>query len=453
MKNAEAKLFACLKTFKSNVRFLLTGTPLQNNLKELWSLLNFLLPDIFADWDAFESWFNFEDLADEDRVDDFIDDDTNRDLVQKMHIILRPLMLRRLKSDVLKLPPKREYVLFAPLVPEQAELYNVISDPKRSSRDYLERKVAQRLLSHTNSPVSSTVPSIQSSRSSSVPRKSSPGAATTSATFPSPNAFAMMMANKKAGISGCKNASLIQEASKAKIPIRGIKRKQSVAPVEDASKSIKSSRESTPSLSKRGRLLKKKSGYQDSDASDDDALDDDEFEAKLEKKLAEADRGAEVHQDEGSRALEAAKNELRGKKLGNPIVQLRLVANSVHNFYDPFIDPADVTKRLAVDETIVNSSGKMLLLDRLLPRLIKDGHRVLIFSQFKTQLDILVDYCSELRGWDCMRIDGAVAAEERQELIDEFNCDAKYKVFLLSTRAGGQGLNLAGADTVILFDS
>lgn len=95
----------------------------------------------------------------------------------------------------------------------------------------------------------------------------------------------------------------------------------------------------------------------------------------------------------------------------------------------------------------------MLLLDRLLPTLFDRGHKVLIFSQFTTQLDILEDYCRELRGWNVCRIDGSVSQQDRRDQIHAFNSDDEYRIFLLSTRAGGQGINLASADTVILFDS
>lgn len=108
---------------------------------------------------------------------------------------------------------------------------------------------------------------------------------------------------------------------------------------------------------------------------------------------------------------------------------------------------------MPVDETLVTSSGKMLLLDRLLPSLFERGHKVLIFSQFKTQLDILEDYAKDLRRWNVCRIDGSVAQDDRRQQIKEFNSNPDYKLFLLSTRAGGQGINLASADTVILFDS
>lgn len=108
---------------------------------------------------------------------------------------------------------------------------------------------------------------------------------------------------------------------------------------------------------------------------------------------------------------------------------------------------------MPIDESLVTSSGKMLLLDRLLPSLFSRGHKVLIFSQFKTQLDILEDYASDLRGWKVCRIDGSVFQDERRRQIKDFNENPEYKLFLLSTRAGGQGINLATADTVILFDS
>jgi len=135
------------------------------------------------------------------------------------------------------------------------------------------------------------------------------------------------------------------------------------------------------------------------------------------------------------------------KKLGNPLMQLRLACNSPHNFYNAWPDDRPV------DETLVTASGKMLLLDRLLKSLFERGHKVLIFSQFKTQLDLIQDYAQELREWIVCRIDGSVSQEERQRQIKEFNENPDFKLFLLSTRAGGQGINLASADSVILFDS
>lgn len=102
---------------------------------------------------------------------------------------------------------------------------------------------------------------------------------------------------------------------------------------------------------------------------------------------------------------------------------------------------------------LIASSGKMMLLDRLLTKLKKDGHRVLIFSQMVKMLDILGDYL-QLRGYQFQRLDGTIAAAPRRLAIDHFNADGSNDFcFLLSTRAGGLGINLMTADTVIIFDS
>ncbi len=128
-------------------------------------------------------------------------------------------------------------------------------------------------------------------------------------------------------------------------------------------------------------------------------------------------------------------------------MQLRLTCNSPHHFYWPWHDSSPPDTRL------ITESGKMLLLDRLLPALFARSHKVLIFSQFTSQLDLLHDYATELRHWPVCRIDGSVSQADRRAQIHAFNRDRDVRLFLLSTRAGGQGINLAAADTVILFDS
>lgn len=102
---------------------------------------------------------------------------------------------------------------------------------------------------------------------------------------------------------------------------------------------------------------------------------------------------------------------------------------------------------------LIMSSGKMVLLDQLLTRLKKDGHRVLIFSQMVRILDILGDYL-QIKGINFQRLDGTVPSAQRRISIEHFNApDSNDFVFLLSTRAGGLGINLMTADTVIIFDS
>lgn len=104
-------------------------------------------------------------------------------------------------------------------------------------------------------------------------------------------------------------------------------------------------------------------------------------------------------------------------------------------------------------QRLVLSSGKLVILDKLLSRLRETGHRVLIFSQMVKMLDILADYLS-LRGFQFQRLDGSTRADLRHQAMEHFNAPGSDDFcFLLSTRAGGLGINLATADTVIIFDS
>lgn len=104
-------------------------------------------------------------------------------------------------------------------------------------------------------------------------------------------------------------------------------------------------------------------------------------------------------------------------------------------------------------QSLVRGSGKLYLLDKLLVRLKETGHRVLIFSQMVRMLDILEEYM-KLRRFHFQRLDGSIRGDQRTEAIDHFNSESSHDFcFLLSTRAGGLGVNLATADTVVIFDS
>ncbi|CAH0404772.1 unnamed protein product [Chilo suppressalis] len=104
-------------------------------------------------------------------------------------------------------------------------------------------------------------------------------------------------------------------------------------------------------------------------------------------------------------------------------------------------------------KALIQSSGKMVLVDKLLPKLKAGGHRVLIFSQMVRCLDILEDYLL-FRKYPFERIDGRIRGNLRQEAIDRFSKpDSDRFVFLLCTKAGGLGINLTAADTVIIYDS
>ena len=115
-------------------------------------------------------------------------------------------------------------------------------------------------------------------------------------------------------------------------------------------------------------------------------------------------------------------------------------------------DGAEPGPPYTTDEHLVENSGKMVILDKLLKNMKAKGSRVLIFSQMVRMLDILSDYMA-LRGYTHQRLDGTVSSELRKKSIAHFNApNSPDFAFLLSTRAGGLGINLETADTVIIFD-
>lgn len=146
----------------------------------------------------------------------------------------------------------------------------------------------------------------------------------------------------------------------------------------------------------------------------------------------------------------------KGQKQSLLNIMMELKKASNHPFMFPNAEErllAGSNRREDTLKALVSSSGKMMLIDQLLTKLKKDNHRVLIFSQMVRMLDILGDYL-QLRGHQFQRLDGTIAPGPRRMAIDHFNAaDSQDFCFLLSTRAGGLGINLMTADTVILFDS
>ncbi|KAI8063603.1 SNF2 family N-terminal domain-containing protein [Gongronella butleri] len=135
-------------------------------------------------------------------------------------------------------------------------------------------------------------------------------------------------------------------------------------------------------------------------------------------------------------------------RLLNIVMQLRKCCNHPYLF-----DGAEPGPPFTTDQHIVDNAGKMVVLDKLLARFKSQGSRVLLFSQMSRVLDILEDYCW-WKGYEYCRIDGQTSQDERVDAIDEYNKPGSEKfIFLLTTRAGGLGINLTTADIVILFDS
>lgn len=136
--------------------------------------------------------------------------------------------------------------------------------------------------------------------------------------------------------------------------------------------------------------------------------------------------------------------------LNNILMQLRKCL--CHPFvYSKAIEERGVSETL-LHRNLVEASSKLQLLDLLLPKLHERGHRVLIFSQFLDFLDIMEDFLDGL-GLLHVRFDGSSSSSDKQKRIEAFNDEnSPYFAFLLSTRSGGQGINLATADTVIIMD-
>uniref|UniRef100_A0A669AZW1 Helicase, lymphoid specific n=1 Tax=Oreochromis niloticus TaxID=8128 RepID=A0A669AZW1_ORENI len=336
IKNLNCRLVRELKMLPTDNKLLLTGTPLQNNLAELWSLLNFLLPEVFDDLKSFESWFDINTLGE---ADSMVVAEREQNILSMLHQILTPFLLRRLKSDVtLEVPPKKEIIVYAPLTAKQEAFYTAVVN----------------------------------------------------------KSIAKMLGQEKAPVA----------------------------------------------LTSSGRPKRRSRKVVDYKETDTDTPYD--LEKYLERVRKELEPSFHPVLD-----VQSPLDAQVSLKLQNILMLLKRCCNHPYLVEYP-LDPA--TGEFKIDEQLVQSSGKFLILDRLLPALKRRGHKVLIFSQMTSILDILMDYCY-LRGFQYSRLDGSMSYAERDENMARFSKDPEVFIFLLSTRAGGLGINLTAADTVIIFDS
>uniref|UniRef100_A0A9J7YKI0 Chromodomain helicase DNA binding protein 2 n=1 Tax=Cyprinus carpio carpio TaxID=630221 RepID=A0A9J7YKI0_CYPCA len=154
-----------------------------------------------------------------------------------------------------------------------------------------------------------------------------------------------------------------------------------------------------------------------------------------------------------TRNYKALSKGTRGSSSGflNIVMELKKCCN--HGFLIKQPEEVENEKTHEHLQSLVRGSGKLVLLDKLLTRLRERGNRVLIFSQMVRMLDILAEYLS-LKRYPFQRLDGSIKGELRKQALDHFNAEGSEDFcFLLSTRAGGLGINLASADTVVIFDS
>lgn len=307
----------------ANQRLMLTGTPLQNDLHELWSLLEFMMPDIFATEDVdLKKLLNTEDGG----------------LVGRMKSILGPFILRRLKSDVMQqLAPKIQRVEYVYMEEQQENAYKEAIEEYRAASHARIAKLSGTSLND----VSRVLPRRQIS-----------------------NYFVQF-----------------RKIANHPLLVRRI-------------------------------------------YSDDDVI-------RFAKKLHPV--GAFGYECTTTKVIEKLKSYSDFS-----IHQLLL--------YYGVTD----TKGILSDKHVM-LSAKCQALGEILPSLKDAGHRVLIFSQWTSMLDIL-EWTLDVIGVTYRRLDGSTQVTDRQAIVDAFNNDTSIFACLLSTRAGGQGLNLTGADTVIIHD-
>lgn len=363
IKNHRCQLAKTLSKLHSTNRLLLTGTPLQNDLAELWSLLNFLLPEIFDDLAVFESWFNLKELMHNEGTEKMLKQEEEKHILSSLREILQPFMLRREKSDVhLNIPPKKELIVYAPLTHLQLNLYKA-----SLNRDIHSKTISQD-------------------------------------------------------------------------PI--------ILPETDHGKP------------KRKCVLRNATNYYDSYTSDQSTSHsvspnkDDENEFSLINSLSwrtESEK-ARMQEDLSMWKQYADVTEQNHEYLLRMVIPNRwLTYKKIVNHPYLLHYPLDLAGRPKIDNDIIKSSGKLMVMDAMLEKLKSRGHKVLLFSTMTMILDLIETYLS-LRDYDYVRLDGNSKIEERSKDIQRFNTDPNLFLFLISTKAGGTGLNLAAADTVIIYD-
>jgi len=391
-----------LGRLESKQRLLLTGTPVQNNLPELFALLTFMLPQIFPPLlaDAMREGSGTGAKPDVNITDA---------QAKRARKLLAPFVLRRVKSDVLKeLQPKLEEELSLPMPAAQRASYRAI--------------------------------------------------------------LAQAKAQAKA------RASTAKGSAKRQGPGRGSRASRSAAVVEDLGRGVKRGAPGGgPDYCREGKILQpaaaaermlKRPGAAEEAASSSAAH---ETAAQASKNLFFELRAAAMHpcllrrhyaSDAQLDTIAAAAHAAGsfGAHASLVMVRAELTGNSDFRLHQLCAE-IDSLKKLALPPRLLFDSAKLKLLATLLPQLCADGHRALVFSQSTQMLDILQEFLgsgSGGLGLKHLRLDGSTPVAERQEMIDEFQRSeagaAQVFCFLLSTRAGGQGINLTAADTVIIHD-
>lgn len=493
IKNFKSQRWNILLMFRSFRRLLLTGTPLQNNLTELWALLQFLMSGTnFANLKEFGEWFS-NPLEKAIEMGTLLDDE-NMQRVTKLHTVLRPYLLRRLKRDVEKeLPSKYEHLVLCPLSKRQRFLYDEFMD-RAHTRDALQSGVYQKIANILmqlrkvcNHPDLFEVRPIVTS-------------------------FAMT--RSVAADFEIKELLVRRELLRASdedsinLDLLGLRF------IDQQNVPLISALE-TRRLDATHRLPLILEMPEEPPPKDTCTIQGYRTYHAYQQRVAQVARWAQIGYLNSLRCtqLPVYSQELLtiAKRCHQPILPLSALDIS-HRFMDTalplhasvktyadrtkelqpvverfaFVTPAAVAldlPRFALagcehiisrqspefDSVLHHASvklqiafpdpsllqydcGKLQELSRLLRQRKLEGHRVLIFTQMTRILDILEIFLN-FHGYLYLRLDGATKIEDRQYITERFNADARIFCFISSSRSGGVGINLTGADTVIFYDS
>ena len=521
IKNFKSQRWQTLLGFNTRARLLLTGTPLQNNLTELWSLLFFLMPAEngvggFADLQEFQDWFHKPESQILESGRDQMDDEA-RAIITKLHKVLRPYLLRRLKADVEKqMPAKYEHVEFCRLSKRQRELYDGFlarSDTRETlaGGNYLSiinclmqlRKVCNHPDLFVDRPIMTSFRMQKSAAAEYTYTERKVRSLLEFAPMSTVNlAFLNLVPTQHEHLSSVDADRVAQLSShRALLDLRDAQRGRAQAANTTLDPSTV---ESTISYLENGarwgrfeelqhcvylnalrRQQRPVYGKNIVDLVSIDAYNrpcrprptlPHRLMAWMEGDLAlmrnmtptldqRADDCKMTIQKFSCVTPPVVTRDLEEVLLGRQTMQafteedLRLSAPTRWSPFIPKESPPDPWHETRMKHSIQFPDkrllqfdcGKLQVLDKLLRKLQSGGHRALIFTQMTKVLDILEQFLN-IHGHKYLRLDGATKVEQRQILTDRFNNDPRILCFILSTRSGGLGINLTGADTVIFYD-
>eukprot|EP00891_Asterochloris_glomerata_P002326 jgi/Astpho2/2326/e_gw1.00043.32.1_t len=422
IKNWKSQRWQTLLNFNSKRRLLITGTPLQNDLMELWSLMHFLMPQVFASHAQFKDWFH-------NPLTGMVEGqtDVNQEIVERLHSVLRPFLLRRLKADVEKqLPGKHEHVIRCRLSKRQRTLYEDYMDSSDTTATLASGNflgiinVLMQLRKVCNHP------DLFEGR----PIVSAFDAQPLDFQLPS---LATQALQPRLWVDVSLAEGAIGLCAREVLPAWGAAEVQV--------------RKCIPKWLQRLSVVISRCLQLNMHSTSHSAVltTDHSHSCRVAHLLSPAGdlvwaRGSPCTPSRPPAILEARSRALQ--------MQQEYLRRSA------LLRAATVRRQLFFpDRRLLQfDCGKLQELAALLRTLKAGGHKALIFTQMTKMLDILENFLN-LHGYAYVRLDGSTKPEQRQILMQRFNTNPKLFVFILSTRSGGVGMNLTGADTVIFYDS